>query len=303
VGDVRTVRTVDALSGKIAVVTGAGSGIGRGIVRALAAEGTSVVVADIEEDAAAAVADELRTAGAEAIAVGCDVSDRAQVESLADAAWEHFGHVDLMVNNAGVIGRTRRCIDADERDARWMFDVNVFGTWYGCSVFGKRFVEQGTPAHILNTASENSFGVPHTGAAFYTASKHAVLGLSDVLRQELPDFIGVSVLCPGAVATKLTSAIRNRPERYGGAFDGTTTMPFGMDPDEVGRKAVDGIRAGAFYIVTHPPVRELVEERTAEVLAAFDAQAPRFDGDEALDTRKLLQRMRDEAAATPRPTA
>jgi short-subunit dehydrogenase len=124
-----------------------------------------------------------------------------------------------------------------------------------------------------------------------------VLGLSDVLRQELPDFIGVSVLCPGAVVTRLTTAARNRPERYGGAVDSNTTMPFGMDPDEVGRRAVDGIRAGAFYIVTHPPVRELVEERTAEILAAFDTQAPRFDGDEALDTRKAFQRLRDQAAA------
>jgi NAD(P)-dependent dehydrogenase (short-subunit alcohol dehydrogenase family) len=286
---------MDDLRGKVAVVTGAGSGIGRGIARALAAEGAHVVVADIERDPAAAVADEIRGTGVEALGVPCDVSDRAQVEALADRAWERFEHVDVLVNNAGVIGAPKRCIEADERDARWMFDVNLFGTWYGCAVFGSRFVEQGTPAHILNTGSENSLGVPHTRAAFYTASKHAVLGLSDVLRRELPDFIGVSILCPGMVPTRLTTAARNRPDRYGGAVDSDASMDLGMDPDEVGRRAVAGIRAGAFYIVTHPPVREMVEERAAEIVAAFEAQAPRYGGDEELDTRKVFAKLRQRS--------
>lgn len=286
---------MEDLADKVAVVTGAGSGIGRGIARALADAGVAVAVADIEQGGAEAVAAELVGADVDAIAVRCDVADREDVEALADAAWAHFGHVDVMVNNAGVIGTTRRCIEADERDARWICDVNVFGTWHGCSVFGKRFVEQGTPAHILNTGSENSLGVPHTGAAFYTASKHAVLGLTDVLRHELPDFIGVSILCPGMVQTRLSSAARNRPDQYGGPIESDARIEMGMDADEVGRRAVEGIRAGAFYIVTHPPVRELVEERAAEILAAFDTQAPRYAGDEVLDTRATIQRMREQA--------
>ena len=130
---------MQSLEGKVAVVTGAGSGIGREIARALAAAGSHVVVAEIEQDAAAEVADELERTGVDSIMVRCDVSDRGQVEALATAAWERFRHADIMVNNAGVMGRNKRCIDADERDARWMFDVNVFGTWYGCSAFGKRF--------------------------------------------------------------------------------------------------------------------------------------------------------------------
>ena len=97
-------------------------------------------------------------------------------------------------------------LDTDEREARWVLEVNLMGVWYGCATFGKRFVDQGTPAHILNTGSENSVGIPHTHAAFYTASKHGVLALSDVLRRELPDFVGVSVLCPAMVETDLATA-------------------------------------------------------------------------------------------------
>jgi NAD(P)-dependent dehydrogenase (short-subunit alcohol dehydrogenase family) len=125
------------------------------------------------------------------------------------------------------------------------------------------------------------------------ASKHAVLGLSDVLRRELPDFIGLSIVCPGIVTTQLQSALRNRPERYGGP---TSREPrrgpqagIGLMPDEVGMSVVEGIERDDFYIVTHPPVRELVEERAAEILSAFDAQAPRFEGDERLDTRAVLR--------------
>jgi short-subunit dehydrogenase len=130
----------------------------------------------------------------------------------------------------------------------------------------------------------------HTGGAFYLASKHAVLGLSDVLRYELPDFIGVSILCPGMVRTDLARSLRHRPDRFGGPIDMPPLAPsdIGLDPDDIGRRAVEGIKRGDFYIVTHPPVREIVEERYSELLAAFDAQAPRYDGDEVISTRKMM---------------
>ncbi len=196
--------------------------------------------------------------------------------------------MEIVANNAGVFPPMARTLTIAERDARWVLDVNLMGVWYGCVAFGRRFVEQGTPAHILNTRSENSLGIAHTHAAFYTASKHAVLGLSDVLRRELPEFVGVSVLCPGMVRTDLGRSVRHRQERYGGPAEVGALSDRGMEPEEVGRRAVEGVRRGDFIIVTHPPVRELVEERTAEILAAFDAQAPRFAGDETLDTRTAL---------------
>jgi NAD(P)-dependent dehydrogenase (short-subunit alcohol dehydrogenase family) len=278
----------DRFAEQVAVVTGGASGIGLGIARAFADEGARVVVADIERDAAVAAAEQLATEG---LAVGCDVTERRSVEALADAAWRAFGRVDVLVNNAGVFAPRSEIIDIEESNFRWVFEVNVLGVWHGCAVFGKRFVEQASPAHIVNVGSENSLGVPHLQAGAYTASKHAVLGLSDVLRRELPERIGVSILCPGIVPTQLGSAARNRPDRFGGPVTGgraPSAVDRGIPADEIGRKVVEGVLAGEFYIVTHPPVRELAEERYYEISGAFDRQAPRFDGDEALDTRKLL---------------
>ncbi len=267
------------LDGRGAVVTGGGSGIGRGIARALASEGAAVVVADIDVDGAEAVAAELVDGGTRAVATACDVTDRGSVETLADLAWETCGRVDLVFNNAGIVGELSPCIEIDEAAARAVLDVNLIGVWHGCAVFGRRFVEQGGPANVVNTASENSLAAPVLGRAFYTASKHAVLGLSDVLRQELPDDVVVSVLCPGVVASKMTG------------MDGEESPPVGLGADEVGRRAVAGAIDGEFYIVTHPPVAAYVEERAEEIAAAFERQAPRFDGDGSLDTRALIAGM------------
>lgn len=284
------------LNGKVAVVTGAASGIGRGIARALAEEGAAVVVADIDGDGAEALAGELRERGIEAVAVQVDVTDRDAVEALAERAWKELGRVDILASNAGVISPDHQhAIHIDETEARWVLEVNLMGTWYCCSAFGRRFVEQGTPAWILVTGSENSVGIPHTRAAFYTASKHAVLGLTDVMRRELPDHIHTTLLCPGMVGTNITSSAQHRPDRFGGPGEAGGAMPPGaMDPDEVGRKAVAGMKRGDFYVFTHPPVRELVDERHDEIVAAFEAHAPRFDGDEALDTRVVFEKLRQE---------
>ena len=277
--------------GKVAVITGAASGIGRGIAKALVAEGCHVVIADIDAEGANATATELATDSTQAIGRGVDVTDRDAVENLAAFAWEHFGQVDICVNNAGVFPRLASTLSLDEQEARWVLEVNLMGVWFGCVAFGRRFREQGTPAWILNTGSENSLGMAHTGAAFYTASKHAVLGLSDVLRDELPEFIGVSVLCPGMVKTDLSNSATRRQDRFGGPGvrrPPTAELEHGLDPDDIGRRAIEGVRRGDFYIVTHGPVRELVEERATELFAAFDAQAPRYEGDESIDTRVLM---------------
>jgi NAD(P)-dependent dehydrogenase (short-subunit alcohol dehydrogenase family) len=279
---------------KVVVVTGAASGIGRGIAEAVARRGASVVVADIEAERAEEVASTLASGGTRALAVGCDVTDSASIEALAEFAWDEFGHVDVVVNNAGVFSSSP-FLDIEEANARWILDVNVMGVFLGCKIFGRRFVEQGSPAHIVNTGSENSLGMAHTNAAVYTASKHAVLALSDVLRNELPDFIGVSILCPGIVTTDLGNASRNRQERYGGSTppgpDNSAASGYGLGPDEVGERVAQGVERGDFYIVTHPPVVEIASQRWDEISAAFAAQAPRFDGDEKLDTRALFRSM------------
>ncbi len=264
------------LKDKVAVVTGGASGIGRGIARAIAAEGCHVVVADVEEGPAKAAAEELSRRGVRSIAVASDVADRASVEALADRAWSELGAVHVLCNNAGV-GQAGPIVDCAPNDVAWVFSVNVFGVWNGCSVFAPRFRAQGGPAHILNTGSEHSLGIPFAGMGIYTASKHAVLALSDVLRRELePDGIGVSILCPGVVRTEIWNAGRNRPDRYGGKLQSPDAfrnfLAAGMDPDEVGRLSVEAIRCGDFFVLSHPEVRGIVEARYRELLAAFDAQ-------------------------------
>jgi len=287
------------LKDKVAVVTGGASGIGLGIAKALANAGTNIVVADIQEDKAVQAATELTMLGVHTSAFTCDVTDRSTVEKLADHAWTAFGHVDIVVNNAGVTSEACPVIEGKEADFRWLLDVNLIGEWNGCSVFGKRFIEQGTQAHILNTASENSFYVAAPYSGFYVATKHAVLGISDALRMELPDFVSISILACGLVNTNLISASEVKPERFGGPIvqddasreAGKQAMQLGMDPDEIGRLAVEGLQRGDFYIVTHPHNRDYIAERYEEILSAYDTYAPRFEGDEKYDVRKIMARM------------
>jgi len=281
------------LRDKVAVVTGGASGIGHAIGLALAEKGAHVVVADIERERAESVAKEIAGAGVRSIGLVCDVAREESVEALADAAWKHFGRVDLIFNNAGVSGGTW-LLESSAKDLRWLFEVNVFGVWYGCKAFGRRFKEQGTDAWIVNTGSEHSLGMPHIQAGFYTATKHAVLGLSDVLRNELPPHIGVSVLCPGVVKTDFWNASRNRPAEHGGPAEPTegsetvkAIMAHGKDALEIGRQAVAGVERGDFYIVTHPHARGYAEKRNDEILAAFDRQAPFREGEERYDVTTI----------------
>jgi NAD(P)-dependent dehydrogenase (short-subunit alcohol dehydrogenase family) len=267
------------LKDRVAVVTGAASGIGRGIARALAAKGCHVVAADVDVAGIEQLASELGAAGVRSIAVRCDVTDPAALQALADRAWDAFGAVDVLCNNAGV-GGLGTVAEAKPSDVEWIFAVNVFGMLYGCAAFVPRFQAAGRPAHVLNTGSEHSLGVPFPGMGVYTASKHAVLGLSDVLRREVAVFdIGVSVLCPAVVRTEIWNAGRTRGERFGGPVQAAEElrqfMASGLDPDDVGRIAVAGIERNDFLILTHPEVRQIAEERSATVLAAFDAHFPR----------------------------
>jgi NAD(P)-dependent dehydrogenase (short-subunit alcohol dehydrogenase family) len=273
------------LAGAAAVVTGGGSGIGRGISEALADAGVSVAVADIDLAAAEETAGAVGGRGVRSLAVECDVTDPEDVRELADAAWAAFDRVDLVCNNAGVVAPVAM-LDATLDDLRWVFDVNTVGPFLGMVEFGRRFVAQGTPSRIVSTGSEHSLGVPHALNGPYTASKHAVLALSDVLRREVPDHVGVSVLCPGLVRTRLWEAERNRPLETGPSAPesdedsiGRRLFDEGMDPAEVGRRTVEGIQRGDFLIVTHAHSRRFAEERCQEVLGAFDArELPGDDG-------------------------
>ncbi len=209
---------MDDLVGRTAVVTGGGSGIGRAIVLELAGAGMNVVIADIEEDAARAVASEAEAAGARAIAVHADVSDFASVQALADTAYAEFGAVHVLCNNAGVLifGDMQKL---KIEDWNWLLGVNVFGVLNGIYAFLPRMLESGEPGHIVNTASIAAL----SGHGVYGVSKSAILNITETLREDLQDTpIGVSCLCPGMLNTKIVAAQRNRPASMGA--EGTRTV-------------------------------------------------------------------------------
>ena len=257
---------------KVAVVTGAASGIGRGIAQALARAGMRVAVAEVEAAGAETTASDLRDAGADAIGVPTDVADAASVEALADTVFRELGAVHVVCNNAGVIvGGPLEKSTAHEWE--WLLGVNVMGGVNGCRTFAPRLREQGQGGHIVNTASVGGL-LPAPGLGVYCTTKFAVVGFTASLRLELtPDGIGVSTLCPGGVRTNLLEADRNRPGRLtdvGGDAEALREMlESGMAPIQVGESVLRGIQEDAPYIFTHPEFQPIIESRFQEILAGF----------------------------------
>jgi NAD(P)-dependent dehydrogenase (short-subunit alcohol dehydrogenase family) len=273
-------------AGRVAVVTGAASGIGRALAEAFAASGSAVVVADLDGAEAEVVAAGIRASGGDALAVGVDVADAAAVDRLAATTLERFGRVDVLCNNAGV-STFNLLRDQTLDDWRWVFDVNLWGVVHGLQSFVPIMRSQGTPAHIVNTASIAGLlsGVAFIGP--YCATKVAVVSISETLAQELAIDelpIGVSVLCPSSVDTKVMESERNRPAALGSEQrtemaesvrlmirDGFTG-PTGLTPAQVADRVLAAIRAGEFWIITHPGERPTVEARAADVLASFPGE-------------------------------
>jgi len=264
------------LSGQVAVITGGSSGIGLGIARNLAKEGVKLVLAGMNLEKAQAVASSLEETGAEAIGVACDVTRREELEKLADVAFDAYGRVDILINNAGV-GNVGSLHELKEDDWDWVINVNLKSIYLSCSVFIKRFLDFNESALIINTGSETCFGLNGRalGSMFpYVASKHGMLGLSEMIKRDYEEFgIRVSVLCPGPVATEIWNAERSRQVEYGSANDsnpkhGEILHYLGMDPDDVGRMTVDGIKDGDYYIITHENIGDLIEKRHSEAMAA-----------------------------------
>jgi NAD(P)-dependent dehydrogenase (short-subunit alcohol dehydrogenase family) len=267
------------ITGKGAVVTGAGSGIGRGIALALAKAGAAgVIVADVQLERAEAVAAEVRALGARSAAFRCDVSRADSVEALADFAWKTLDRVDILCNNAGVV-TTGPGFETSEKDLRWQFEVNVFGVFFGCRTFGQRFLKNPERSWICNTGSHHSVGTPSVGLPTYVATKHAVLGFTDAFRLEYGSRIGFSILCPGIVNTNAWDATRNRPDALGGPATGNpqnqaALQQYGLPAEFVGQLVADGIRNEEFFIWTHPFTLELIEKRYLEGRTSIERQWP-----------------------------
>ena len=267
----------------VAVVTGGASGIGRALALALADRGARVAVVDVERDRAASVADEIKARGGTGEAFGCDVSDGARMLALAQQVQTAFGGANFLFNNAGVVvGGTVE--DTSPADAQWLFTVNVMGVFNGIKAFLpllRAARGAGQSAHIVNTGSENSLGLPALGPnSVYTATKHALLGLTDALRRDLTDTgVGVTLLCPGLVSTDVFDARRNRPDAFGGpqhvpaeqvARIREMMAKSGQDPMLTAELCLEGMERGEFLVITDPNIRAFATKRQGEVDAALD---------------------------------
>ncbi|MYB41107.1 MAG: SDR family NAD(P)-dependent oxidoreductase [Chloroflexi bacterium] len=270
---------MDDFRDRVAVITGGASGIGRAIGLALADAGAHIVVADIDTPLAEQTAGEIAARGVRSLAVETDVAERNSVEALAERAFEEFGAVHLLFNNAGV-AMHGSLAEMSEQDWQWVLSVNLWGQLHGVRAFLPRIREQlqrdGGEAHIVNTASLNGVVARNNAHGVYTASKYAVVGYSFVLREELAaEGIGVSVLCPSMMDTGLPTAGRNRQQRYGGPLT-QPPMPIPprrepADPAIMAPRILDGVRENRRFIFTHPDTRGVVEEYQAELIADYDA--------------------------------
>jgi NAD(P)-dependent dehydrogenase (short-subunit alcohol dehydrogenase family) len=252
------------LAGRVAVVTGGGSGIGRAMVEAFARERATVVVADIDDNASAAVVASVRARGGEALGIRTDVSDLASVQALAEATFQTFGKVHVLCNNAGV-ALWGGLESATHRDWQWVLGVNLWGVIHGIESFVPRMIAQRESGHIVNTASMAGL-VASRGLGVYNTSKYAVVGLSETLAKDLrPHGLGVSVLCPMGVATRIRASARNRPARLTNAApsaeEPVELMGRTLDPAAVAEMVVDAIRANRLYVMTHEEGLEALRRR------------------------------------------
>ena len=271
------------LAGKTAFITGAASGIGLAIARALAREKVAIALADLEPGKLEAARRGIAELGVRATATVLDVADRAAMYDAAAAAEAAFGGVDILVNNAGVGFAGTPLDEIDDRDYDWVIGVNLMGVIHGVKAFVPLIRKAGGGGHVVNTASLAGLRVmAGWNHGLYSLTKFAVVALSEGLEDDLRSHgIGVSVLCPAAVSTSIYNAGRNRPAEFGGPFRRPADHPLaeasrhGMDPDTVGARVVRAIRNDEFYIVTHPETRDHVAGRHRRIMEAYDvAEGP-----------------------------
>ena len=259
-----------------AVITGGASGIGLALAKRLTSNGVAVLVADLPGPA-------LDRAEAEGFAVhACDVSDLAQVEALADTAFERFETVDLVINNAGEGGPNGKLWEVDPERARAHFDVNFWGVWNGCRVFAPRLIAQESNSAIYNTGSENSLFCAVKQSAAYIAAKHAVLGMTESLREDLLPHVHAGTIIPGWVFTPLG------PEQF---------MKFGMEVERYVEIILPQILARRRFVVSHGYNTVRIAERMDELERSYADYALPREEDAVHDVRLVMRQLSEARRA------
>lgn len=275
------------LRGKVAVITGAASGIGRAFASRCASEGMKLVLADVEREALAVTGAEMRARGASILGVQADVSNADDVERLAQKTLDRFGAVHLLFNNAGVGVVGPNVWESTRADVEWVLGVNLRGVLHGLRVFVPIMLEQATEGHIVNTASAAGL-VATPGIGLYSASKAGIVALSEALHHELALLgatIKVSVVCPGAVRTRMVDASRNRPAALQNdpeleadrrakhqlkEQEVRETLEAAMSPEELAEQVIDAVRSERFYVFTHLWVKQALQLRMENILERRD---------------------------------
>lgn len=273
--------------GKVAVITGAASGIGRAIAERCVRAGVKVVLADIEEAPLVKAGEELEALGGAVLCVKTDVAKRSDVEGLARRAFDTFGQVHLLFNNAGVAAGGAPW-EATWNDWEWVMGVNLWGVIHGIKVFTPLMLAQNTECHIVNTSSTAGL-VVGGGSATYAATKHAVVGLSECLYlalQQRNSTVKVSVLCPGLTRTNIINAERNRPaelrndpvpltpEMQAGLAAFKAALDASMPADQVAEAVFAAIEEEQFYILPDPRWLDVVGQRTTNLLNRENPENP-----------------------------
>ncbi|MFK8029609.1 MAG: SDR family NAD(P)-dependent oxidoreductase [Gammaproteobacteria bacterium] len=270
--------------GKTAVISGGAEGIGLAVAKALGEEKMNIVLADIDEASLGAAAQELHDMGIPVLAVALDVAEEEQWQTVANETLKRFGKIHMLVNNAGVAGEAERIEEMNEKTWQWVMGVNLMGVVFGAKTMIPHIKAHQEGGWLLNVASIAGMGgVPLGGV--YTATKTAVVGLSESWAAELAaDGIGVSVLCPAFVKTRIHQSGRNRHENYKLDQDSSRTktgrldkvkeaVENGIDASIVGSRVVEAIKQGELYIFTHPNYRPVIQHRSENIDAAFERAA------------------------------
>ena len=274
---------MDDFKGRVAVVTGAASGIGLAATERFLGEGMKVVLADVEKGRLDEQVARLGQAGGDVLGVVCDVRDPHSVKDLADRTLSQYGGVHVVFNNAGV-APAGPMLETTPEDWRWIVDVNVLGVAYGVTTFGPIMKEAGE-GHIINTASEAGH-VSSAVLGMYTATKHAVVGLTESLYRELEGTgVGVHCLCPNLVKTQIFHSERNRDDGSDLTAAQTATIAplreaitaMGITPEQVAGDIIEALRQDRFWIFTHDMTKQALAVRHQDIEAGRNPTNPYAD--------------------------